>query len=132
MKPFDEVNIQLIKHFSSFRYFCKSEKRYQFMMWTITFRMLSVLALFAFVSISTVQSRSNGFNCLQQNYRGGKILPPRWKMCSNLDICRYVIVIFRTDTSKIVSAKACAILVLIAVYNKRFILLIKLEKMAAN
>ena len=53
-------------------------------------------------------------------------------MCSNLDICRYVIVIFMTDTSKIVSVKACAIPVLIAVYSKRFILLIKLEKMAAN
>jgi len=42
------------------------------MMWTITFRMLSVLAFFAFVNISTVQSRSNGFNCLEQNHRGVK------------------------------------------------------------
>ena len=45
------------------------------MMWTITFRMLSLLASFAFVSISIVQSRSDGLNCLEQNYEGGKSCP---------------------------------------------------------
>merc|ERR1739838_568145 len=34
--------------------------------------MLAVLALFAFVSIPTVQSRSSGLNCLEQNHQGGK------------------------------------------------------------
>ena len=43
------------------------------MMWTVTFRMLAVLVLFAFVNISTVQSRSNGLNCLANV--GGKSCP---------------------------------------------------------
>ena len=51
----------------------------------------------------------------------------RWKMCRSLGICRYVIVIFRTDTSKIVSAKVCVIPVLIVGQSKRFLLLIRLE-----
>ena len=37
--------------------------------------MLTVLALLAFVSIPTVQSRSNGLKCLEQNHNGGKSCP---------------------------------------------------------
>ena len=44
-------------------------------MWTVTFRMLTVLALMAFVSIPTVQSRSSGLKCLEQNHDGGKSCP---------------------------------------------------------
>ena len=71
MKPSDEVDVPL-NIFLSLGTFAKQSKDTKFVMRTVTFRMLAVLALFAFVSIPTVQSRSSGLNCLEQNHQGGK------------------------------------------------------------